>query len=122
MGRKFHRSGFCIHVMVCVKPDFRIFHARARPPCGFPHLRGLQSWKHLSYASSLYAVRAPSRSTFITVCFRGETTTPPGKRVIRTQNAPEALKVCLQDRFVISTTRSATANPRYGFGPSFQVI
>ena len=39
----------------------------------------------------------------------------------RKQNAPEVLKVCPRDCFVISTTRNATANPRYGFGPSSEV-
>jgi hypothetical protein len=39
----------------------------------------------------------------------------------RKQNAPEVLKVYPRDCFVISTTRNATANPRYGFGPNSEV-
>ena len=39
----------------------------------------------------------------------------------RKQNAPEVLKVCPRDCFVISTTRNATANPRYRFGPNSEV-
>jgi hypothetical protein len=35
----------------------------------------------------------------------------------KNQNAAEVLKVCPRDRFVISTTRNARANPRYGFRP-----
>jgi hypothetical protein len=33
----------------------------------------------------------------------------------------QVLKVCPRDCFVISTTRNAAANPRYGFGPSSEV-
>src|SRR6516162_2043693 len=43
------------------------------------------------------------------------------KRPRRQQNAPEVLKVCPRDCFVISTTRNATANPRYGFGSNSEV-
>jgi len=39
----------------------------------------------------------------------------------RKQNAPQVLKVCPRDCFVISTTRNATANPRYRFGPNSEV-
>jgi len=33
----------------------------------------------------------------------------------------EATKVCQADCFLISTTWNATANPRFGFGPNFEV-
>src|SRR5580704_1024211 len=39
----------------------------------------------------------------------------------RKQNAPEVLKVCPRDCFVIITTRNATTNPRYGCRPISQV-
>jgi len=39
---------------------------------------------------------------------------PPNSK--RKQNTPQVLKVCPRDCFVISTTRNATTNPRYGFG------
>ena len=44
---------------------------------------------------------------------------PPNSK--RKQNAPEILKVCPRDCFVISTTRNATVNSRYGFGPNSEV-
>ena len=39
----------------------------------------------------------------------------------RKKNAPEVLKVCPRDCFVISTPRNATTNPRYGIRANSEV-
>jgi hypothetical protein len=62
---------------------------------------------------------ALARIRFLLKALTGTSLMPPNSK--RKLNAPEVLKVWPRNCFVISTTRNATANPRYGFGPSSEV-